>query len=87
MVNQKEYKMLGHPKVKFKRSEHGGWESFFDGNWHFTMRTDEEIEAYCGVILSNEERQPDTFDDEIWGGTIDEPIPDDLLDYLNSFVP
>lgn len=74
------YTMKSNPKIVFRRGRYG-WESSDDGgiNWHYTQRTDAEISEWCDCPIQSDE--PDL---EIWGDTLDEPLPDDFLEMLQD---
>lgn len=78
--------MLTVPKTKlcYRRSEKGGWEYSDDGGitWYFTFRCESEIRAMWPNI-QGECTVDDEQDREIFGDTLDEPIPDDLWEMLS----
>jgi hypothetical protein len=70
-------------KLRYRRSDKGGWEYSDDCGvtWYFTFRSESEIRAMWPNIegscpMDNE------LDFEIYGDTLDEPIPDDLREML-----
>jgi hypothetical protein len=76
--------MLSIPgtKLRFQRSDKGGWEYSDNGGetWYFTFRTESEIrDMWPGIegTVPDPEAKRDT-ELEVFGDTLDEPIPDDL---------
>ena len=67
--------------LRWRESEYGGFEYSEDGiTWYFTMRTPSEIAESCGLPNLN---PPEQFDPEVFGDTLDEPIPEEYYNYLN----
>jgi hypothetical protein len=79
--------LLVKPNSKIRyRNEGQGWECSDDGGetWCFTFRCREEILAMHPSIVDT---TPDTeaaadADRELFGETLDEPIPDDMAEML-----
>ena len=81
-------------KLRFKFVNGDGWLAFFDEQWHYTMRTDEEIrgmvERGVAIVDADSHRMVAGKDDdprpneqlETMGETLDEAIPDDFIGYL-----
>ncbi len=77
--------------VQFRQSERGGMESRWEknGEWHLTFRTLEELlemwpEAVPDAIPTADPTTNEDKEREIFGETLDEPIPDDIWDMLSS---
>ena len=66
-------------KIRFKDSDKGGLEVDWGDGWHFTFRCWAEVERMHPTLEPAPE-VPDTEDRdrEVFGDTLDEPIPDDL---------
>lgn len=77
------YKMKANPRVQYRYNE--GWEYTDDGGvtWYFTQRTTEEVERMCNVTVATESNLIDA-ELELFGDTLDEPLPDDLIAMLLS---
>jgi len=76
------YPMKTDPKTVYRRSDRGGWEYSDDGgtNWYLTQRTTQEVQTLCNVPQDVQ----DTNRLDVWGDTLDEPLPEDLTAYLDS---
>lgn len=86
MDRSKTYKMKGNPRTLFRYEAGNGWLSSWDKGetWHFTQRTDDEIILWCDVDIaaqSDAETKRD-LELELFGDTLDEPLPDDLVEML-----
>ncbi len=75
-------------KIKWKHVNGDGWQYSDDNGatWYRTMRTDAEVQRMCkngyGVI-DDVPILPEPEDElEIFGDTLDEPIPDDFAEYI-----
>lgn len=79
--------MLNVPgkRLSFRPSSAGGWEYSDDGGkvWYLTFRTEREIREMHPSIVG-EVPQNTQEDDlrEVFGETLDEPIPDELFEVL-----
>ena len=67
--------------VRFKDSDRGGLEVDWGDGWHFTFRTWPEVER-MHANLEPAPEVPDTEDREVFGDTLDEPIPGELWEML-----
>jgi hypothetical protein len=71
-------KVLG-TKTAYRDSEHGGLEVSDGEYWYFTFRTWSEVEAMHPTLeASPAVADTEEQDRELFGETLDEPIPDDL---------
>jgi len=75
-------------KLRYRRSDKGGWEYSDDGGstWYFTFRSESEIRAMWPQIEGTMP-DPDANRDaelEVFGDTLDEPIPDDLAAMIDD---
>jgi hypothetical protein len=72
-------------RLQFRPSDKGGWEYSDDGStWYFTFRTETEIRRMWPGIEGTAP-DPEAARDvelEVFGDTLDEPIPDDLAAML-----
>lgn len=74
-------------KLQFRRSDKGGWEWSDDGGkmWYFTFRgRDEILEMWPDAIETSDTVSEVEEDREVFGDTLDEPIPDDLWEMIES---
>jgi len=88
----KIWKMKDNPNIWYRYD--AGWEysEDFGQTWYYTQRTNEEILSLCEPNETQRLNDPSRidifegygeFDDlEVWGDTMDEPIPDEFLEYL-----
>jgi hypothetical protein len=83
-------KILQVPKTKLLFRYDNGWQYSDDnGNtWYRTFRSEEEIRTMHPTIqqISGEQEQPDHEQEEreLFGETLDEPLPDDFYGYILS---
>ena len=74
-------------KIAFRRSDKGLEYTDDDGEtWYFTFRTEREVRDMWGNRLIGELPHDEDEQDaqlEIYGATLDEPIPEDFFGYLN----
>lgn len=78
--------------ILYRPSDKGGWEWSDDGaTWYFTFRNGEEIKAMHPGITEDADATPNTPDEdaerELFGETLDDPIPDDLWDMIKNGPP
>lgn len=76
-------------KVRFKSDEDGNQVSDDNGvTWYFTFRSEQQFrEMWKNHPITTDENHVHPDDDrdaqlEVFGDTLDEPIPDDLADIL-----
>lgn len=67
--------------IAYKDSDRGGLEVDWGDGWHFCQRSWSEVEQ-MHPNLESAPIVPDTEDREIFGDTLDEPIPDELWEML-----
>ena len=69
-------------RLRFRRSDKGGWEYSDDGGqtWYLTFRTESEIRAMHNITDdgTSEQGPDEDAEREVFGETLDAPIPDDL---------
>jgi len=88
MDRTKIYRMKASRKTVFRYEKGSGWlsssENGKDGTWHFTQRTDDEILLWCEAddAVPNDAEAKRDAELELFGDTLDEPLPDDLVEML-----
>lgn len=77
--------------IKFRQSDRGGMEVAYEKSevYYLTFRTlDELLDMHPSAILIEGQAERDTDNEdaerELFGETLDEPIPDDLWELLRS---
>lgn len=83
--------MLSTPngKLHFRPSDKGGWEWSNDKiTWYFTFRTESAIrEMHPDLIDDSMDRANDEERErEIFGETLDDPIPEDIWEMLHQLL-
>lgn len=71
-------------KIRYRNGENGGETTYDNGaTWNFTFRSPSEWrEMFPSAVIISDSSMKDIQEREIFGETLDEPIPDDLWEMI-----